>query len=221
MTPKPDRVATSDLIGALVAQAVPVRRSWPPLLRAAAWLALAWGVVAALAALHGTRPDLDVRLAQPAFCASLAATLLTGASAAIAAFTVILPDRSRRWLLLPVPAAVAWLATVGWGCLAHWVPLGPGVVEPHEAARCFATLLFSFVPLSALMFWMLRRAARLRPTAAVLAGSVAVAALTAAALSLLHPFDASAMVLMWNFGAATLVIATDAAIGRRLLRPAQ
>ena len=81
-----------------------------------------------------------------------------------------------------------------------------------------ATLLASSIPLSALMFFLLRHAARLRPTASVLSGALAVAALTAAALSLLHEFDASLMILAWNFGTALLVIALDAAIGRRMLR---
>ena len=75
------------------------------------------------------------------------------------------------------------------------------------------------MPLSAAMFWMLRRTARLHGRAAVLAGAVSAAALTCAAMSLLHRFDASAMVLAWNFGAAALVIAVDTALGRRLLRP--
>ena len=38
--------------------------------------------------------------------------------AAVAAFMVSLPDRSQRWLLLPVPTLVLWVGTVGYGCLA-------------------------------------------------------------------------------------------------------
>ncbi len=65
------------------------------------------------------------------------------------------------------------------------------------------------------MFWLLRQAARLRPRGLVMAAGLAVAALTATALSLLHRFDASVMILAWNLGAAALVMAIDSIVGRR------
>jgi hypothetical protein len=206
------------LIDALVADAQPIRRAAPPLRRALVWLALAASVIGLLAVLHGLRPDLPARLRQPAFCLSLGATLATGASAAVAAMLVSLPDRSRAWLLLPLPAALIWVGGIGYGCLCHWVPFDPGGVAGAELRRCAATVLASSVPLSALMLWLLRHAARLGGGPALLAGSLAVAALTAAALSLLHEFDASLMILAWNLGAALLVFTLDAAIGRRVLR---
>jgi len=91
-------------------------------------------------------------------------------------------------------------------------------VQLAELLRCTATLLASSVPLSALMFWLLRHAARLRPGPAVLAGALAVAALTATALSLLHEFDASLMIVAWNVGAALLVLAVNGLVGQRVLR---
>jgi hypothetical protein len=210
---------TEDLIELLVAGARPVRRARGPFARAGLWLALALGVIGGLALLHGPRPDLAARLAEPAFRVSLAAALLTGALAAVAAMLAGLPDRARAWLLLPVPAAALWVGGIGYGCLAHWVAFDPAGVQTGELLRCAGTLLASSIPLSALMFFLLRHAARLRPTASVLSGALAVAALTAAALSLLHEFDASLMILAWNFGTALLVVALDAAIGRRMLRP--
>jgi hypothetical protein len=209
---------TGALIERLVGAAAPVRRAWPPAARAALWLLAGVGVVGLLAVLHGARPDLAARLEQPAFCVGLAASVLTGALAAVAAMLVSLPDRSRWWLLLPLPAASLWVAGVGWGCLAHWVAFDPAGVQWRELLSCTATLLAASVPLSALMFFLLRHAARLRPAPALLSGALAVAALTAAALSLLHQFDASAMIVAWNLGAALLVLAIDAAIGRRVLR---
>jgi hypothetical protein len=209
---------TNALIERLVAEAAPVRRAWPPLARAALWLLLAAGLIALLASLHGPRADVSARLCDPAFCLSLFATLLTGALAAVAAMLVSLPDRSGKWMLLPLPAAAAWVGGIGWGCLAHWVAFDPSGVQWAELLRCAGTLLASSVPLSALMFLFVRHAAKLRPTPSLLAGALAVAALTAASLSLLHEFDASLMILAWNFGAALLVLALDTALGRRALR---
>lgn len=210
--------STSGLIERLVADGGPVRRAHAPVPRAALWLLLAAVVIGLLALLHGLRSDFSARLRDPAFCASFAAAVLTGALAAVAAMLVSLPDRSRLWLLLPLPAAVVWVGGIGYGCLAHWVPFDPAGVQRRELLRCAGTLLACSVPLSAVMFWLLRHTARLRPTPSLLAGALAVAALSAAALSLLHEFDASLMILAWNLGVALLVVAIDALVGRHVLR---
>jgi hypothetical protein len=47
-------------------------------------------------------------------------------------------------------------------------------------------------------------------------GSLAVAAMTATALCLLHPLDATAMILLWNFGVALLFVGAGGMAGPRL-----
>jgi hypothetical protein len=209
-------ITTPDLIEALAANATPVRRLRPPLARATGWLSLAAVILVLLAVSHGARPDLAQRLQQPMFVVSIAASLLTGVLAAIASFLVSLPDRSRGWLLLPLPALVVWISTIGYGCLTDWVDFDAGTLRMGEAARCFATLVLTSVPLSLLMFVMLRHAAPLRPMPVALTGSLAVAAVTASALSLFHEFDATVMILMWNLGAAALLVGLGALLGRKM-----
>jgi hypothetical protein len=209
-------IATPDLIEALAANATPVRRLRPPLARATLWLSIAAVLLVLLAVSHGARPDLAQRLQQPTFVVSILASLLTGILAAIASFLVSLPDRSRTWLLLPLPALVVWISTIGYGCLTDWVDVDAGSVRMGEAARCFATLVLTSVPLSLLMFVMLRRAAPLRPTPVALTGSLAVAAMTASALSLFHEFDATIMILLWNLGSAALLVGLGALLGRKM-----
>lgn len=209
---------TQDLIDTLVAGAGPVRRLRPPAWRAAGWLVVAVAVIGLLGLWHGPRADLAARLAQPWFVAGLLAAALTGVLAALAAFLLSVPDRARGWVLLPLPSAVAWLATVGIGCLTDWVRFQPGGFQWGDAASCFGLLLLASIPLSALLFWMLRHSASLRPTAAILSGGLAVAAFSSCALSLLHVFEASAMILLWNFGSAGLVLVADVVVGRTILR---
>src|SRR5437870_4815677 len=108
-----DVITTPELIDSLAASVTPVRRLRPPLVRATFWLLLAAFILVLLAISQGVRPDLAQRLQQPVFAVGLVASLLTGILAAIAAFVVSLPDRSRRWLVLPAPALVAWISTVG------------------------------------------------------------------------------------------------------------
>lgn len=210
-------IGTPDLIESLATTAAPIKRLRSPWARTGTWLALAIGLIGVLALLHGPRPDLAVRLHQSEFRVSVAASLLTGVLAALAALMATLPDRSRWWLLLPVPAAGLWMSSIGYGCLTDWVRLDMTGLHWGEAISCFVTLLVSSVPLSALMFWMMRHAARLRPRGPIICAGVAVAALTATALSVLHQFDASVMILMWNFGAVIAVIAVDAVVGRKVI----
>jgi len=49
-------------------------------------------------------------------------------------------------------------------------------------------------------------------------GSLAVAAITATALSLFHVFDASVMILMWNFGTAALFVGLAHVFGPKMFR---
>lgn len=211
-------IKTPDLIASLAANATPVRRLRPPVFRAACWLLLAAVILTLLAVSQGIRPDLVQRLRDPGFGASLAGSLLTGVLAAVAAFLLSLPDRSRLWLLLPVPALIVWLSNIGYQCLVDWIAIGPDGVGLGEAVRCFATLVLTSLPLSLAMLVMLRYAAPLRPTAVALTGSLSVAAITATALSLFHAIDATVMILMWNLGTAGLFVGLAGAFGRSMFR---
>ncbi len=210
-------ITTPELINSLVANATPVRRLRPPLVRAASWLLIAALVVILLAVSQGIRADLLERLRDPTFAIGVAATLLTGVLATISAFMVSLPDRSRFWPLLPAPAAIVWLSSIGYQCLTNWVSLAPGGITLGETARCFATLALTGLPLSLALVIMLRHAAPLRPGATALTGSLAVAAITATALSLFHKFDATVMILLWNFGTAALFVGLGALFSTRIL----
>jgi len=197
-------ITTPDLIESLVANAAPV-----------SWLLFAALMLALLAISHEVRPDLALRLRQPEFVIGIAASLATGVLAAIASFIASIPDRSRRWLLLPLPALVLWVSTIGYGCLVNWVSLSPSLPLGDEAG-CFALLVLTGVPLSLAMLIMLRHAALLAPTRVAISGGLAVAAVTATALSIFHEHDASAIILIWNFGTAVLLVALGGAFGRRM-----
>jgi hypothetical protein len=190
-----------------------VRRLRPPIVRAGCWLALGALVVALLAISQGIRPDMFAKLHDPDFDLGLAGALLTAILSAAASFMLSLPDRSRLWWLLPLPSLGLWLSTIGYQCLTHWISIVPGSIQLGETARCFATLVLTSLPLSLAMLLMLRYAAPLRPTAATLTGSLAVAAVTALALSLFHKMDATVMILMWNLGTAVLFVGLGSVFG--------
>jgi hypothetical protein len=211
-------VTTPELIDRLSASARPVRRLRPPLLRTALWLLLAGLVPLVLAVVHGARTDLVLRLHEPRFAAGLAGSLLTGILAAIAAFFLSLPDRSRLWLLLPAPALALWVVTIGYGCMTDWVGIGPDGVRLGSTLECFATLMIASLPSSAALLVMLRHTARLHPTMVGVMGGLATAGIAATALSVFHEIDATVMVLIWNLGAAALIVALGGILGRRIFR---
>jgi hypothetical protein len=208
---------TPDLIDALVETATPVRRLRPPIVRAGLWLAFAAIVLGLIAIAHGVRPDFSDRVRQLLFVLSMLGALATSVLAAVASFRLSLPDSSRWWTALPLPALALWVSTIGYGCLTDWVSMDPDGVHMGEAVRCFATLLMTSVPLSIAMLVMLRYAALLRPLEVSVTGGLAVAALTAFALSLFHDLDATVMILTWNLGAAALIAAVGSLFGRSML----
>ena len=211
-------IATPDLIESLSKNLKPVRRLRPPVTRATCWLLLAAVVVGLLAVSQGIRPDIATRIHDPSFATGMIGAILTGVLAAVAAFLVSLPDRSRLWLLLPAPAVVLWLTNIGYQCLADWVSIGPDGVSIGEATRCLATLVLTSLPLSLAMLVMLRYAAPLRPTAVTCMGSLSVAAITAMALSLLHSGDATLMIIMFNIGTAVMFVGLGGLFGRRMMQ---
>ena len=211
---------TSDLILSLATNAPPVKRLRPPLVRALGWLLLAAVIMGLMTLSHGLRPQFAERMHERIFAINMISSLLTGILATIATFFVSLPDRSHRWLLLPVPPLLIWLSTIGYQCFAGWVPVPPGAVTVEAASGCLATLVLTSLPLSLLMLAMLRYAALLRPTSVILMGSLAVSAITGTALSMFHPLDATAMILGWNLGTAVLFLAGAAVFSRKLERGA-
>ncbi|MDF2114028.1 DUF1109 domain-containing protein [Roseiarcaceae bacterium H3SJ34-1] len=211
-------IATPDLIESLSKNLKPIRRLRPPVTRAACWLLLASVVVGLLAVSQGFRPDLATRIYDPSFTAGIIGAILTGVLAAVAAFLVSLPDRSRLWLLLPAPAVALWLTNVGYQCLGDWVSFGTDGVLIGEATRCLATLVLTSLPLSLAMLVMLRYAAPLRPTAVTCMGSLSVAAITATALSLFHSGDATLMIIMFNIGTAVMFVGLGGLFGHRIMQ---
>jgi hypothetical protein len=210
-------ITTPELIRALAAQATPVRRLRPPAVRALLWLALAAIVIALLAQYHGLRPDLAERLGQASFLIQVSASLLTGVTSAVAAFQIGLPDRSRAWLLLPLPGMVLWISGIGYGCLTNWIAVAGGRPMLDESLRCLETIVLTSLPLSLALMMMLRRAGPLQPTLTAGVGALAVAALAATSLSLLHDIDATLLVIVWNFGTVALIVAAGGIAGRSLL----
>jgi hypothetical protein len=204
------------LIRGLAADLRPVRRLRPPLFRALAWFAVLLALAIGLAAFANLDAAWQRISAAPDLWLAVIGSTLTAILAAIAAFELSLPDAPRAWAALPLPAAVLWVAASGFGCLRVWVAPQSHVAVMSEARDCLMFIVFLSVPLSALLFVMLRRACPLYPGLTAAIGGLAVAAAAATLLNFFHPYDAAATDLVVHALAVALVVAANRMLGGRI-----
>ncbi|HMR34256.1 MAG TPA: DUF1109 domain-containing protein [Geminicoccaceae bacterium] len=204
------------VIDRLVAGCRPVRRLRPPLLRAAAWLAVAVGLVLVVSLLRGFRPNLAEQLARPDALLAFVSALLTGVTAAVATFQVSIPGRARGWAFLPVPALGLWLASLGWGCISDWVRLGPEGLAMGHSFECLGSILTTSLPLGLVLAVMVRHAGYVRPRTTALLGALSVSALASAGVTFFHDLDTALMVLIWHVGPVLAIALASWLFGERL-----
>ena len=207
-------ITTPQLIDSLAADAKPVRRLRPPLARAGLWLGVFVATVAAVTWAMGTWPLMIERLSLTRFAVEMAATLLTGIAAVVAAFYLSLPDRSRFWMVLPLPPLVLWLASSGYGCYENWLADGPQGWRLGRSSDCFIFILTVSIPVGVALYLGLRRALPLDPLRVMAVGGLGVAGLAAAALQFYHPFDVTIIDLAVHVTAVLIVVACVTLGGR-------
>jgi len=208
---------TERLISELVADARPVARVWPVAKRTAVTLGLSFVVLALVVWEHGLRPELPALLRDPRFVIAELASILTGIAATYACFRSALPD-SPRWLpALPLAPFAVWVALLGSGCLDEFLR-APDLMHLGTSFECLNTIVLSSIPPALIMVAMLRRVVPFHPAAVAAMGALGVSSLASAALSLFHPLDSAAMVLIWHLGTILLVVAGASLFSRPLLR---
>jgi hypothetical protein len=208
---------SEDLIKLLAANAPPVRRLASPMVRLALWLAASVAYAALIVALMGLRPDLSSRLVDTRFTLELGATFLTSVLAAAGAFCAGCPGRPIWERFVVLPALALWFLTLGEGCWRSFLHAGTQGLQFRLDFVCFPSIvLVSLVP-GALILVMIRQAAPIAPVTTAALAALAAGALGATALRLFHAQDASAMVLVWQFGSVAVLAGIGALTGRHIL----
>jgi hypothetical protein len=206
------------LIDALVADLRPVRPLMPPALRTLIWLMLVAAVAIGLAMFADVAAMWRRVGAIPDMWLAVLGSIATMATAAFAAFELSLPDRSRAWALLPLPAAALWVGASGLGCMRASVLPGTHVAGIGETRDCLLFIIGLSVPLSAALIVMLRRAYSLAPRLTAAMAGLASAGAAATLLNFFHPFDAAAADLAVHAVAVLIVVAAARAVGSRTLQ---
>jgi hypothetical protein len=208
-------------IAALTRDLRPVRRLRPPAQRAALWLVCVAVVGALGVSFLSTRASIDIfasRAADPKLALELAGTLATAILAGVSAFYLSLPDRPRRWILLPLPALGLWVGASGYSCWRHWLAFGPEGWQVGESAECFAWIVGGGAPLSLAMLLVLRRARPLAPVPVAAMAGLSVAATAAFLLQFFHPFDVTFLDLGLHAAGIVGVVLVAETAARRALR---
>ena len=208
---------TERLIEQLAAELEPVAPLRAPAQRALLWLVLVAATGAALILRYAHLDAALLRLAIPRIAIESCATGLTAIAAIIAAFQLSVPDRSARWVWLPVPPLLLWLAASGMGCLGNGLILHGADGLVGYRSHCFIFIVGLSVPLALLLFGMLRRAHPVNPVPVAVMGALGVAASAACLLEFFHPVDVTVMDLALHLAAVGAVILLGTALRRPLL----
>jgi hypothetical protein len=204
---------TEDLVQALARDLKPAPPLRQPAVRAASWFAAAAIYVALLVFGMGL-VDGDRAGAGTAYWPGQLAALVTSLLACAAAFASVIPGSNSRSPLLAAAGGAVWLAALATAPVpaAGWSAVSAAT---HEW-WCAAFMVAGGAPLLAVLAWMLRRGAPLRPatTAAFAALSVAALANVGACVSMPHPNNA--VTLVWHGGMIVALTICGAAGGRLL-----
>jgi len=212
----PQNAPHDRLIEGLASDLRPVQPLPSPGRRAVIWLGFVI-VAGLLLSLIADLPAFVQRfIASPDMWLAMLGSALTALLAAIAAFQLSLPDSSRAWAWLPLPALLLWIAASGLGCLRNFVLPGTYVPPLGETMECLAIIVALSLPFSLLMFAMLREAFSLLPGMTAAIAGLAVAAASATLLNLFHPFDAALIDLLVHAFAVALVVVVSRVYGARL-----
>jgi hypothetical protein len=207
---------TDEIIRQRAARATPVQPLPAPWRRAAAWVGASLAYVAGVCLLLWIWRDSLTPITDGRFVIEQVAALLTGITAAVAAFATTVPGYSRKVVWLPVLPLAVWMATIGQTCVHDWS------FSPHgwAIAAHWGCLVVTFVEgaVPALTIaWMLRRGAPLTPGETMVLGGLAAGGLAHVGARFVHPFDTGIVILVWHVGAVVAFCLLAQRISRRLL----
>lgn len=211
---------TEDLISQLSLGLTPVRRLPSPLAMLGLWCLFCVGIIGAALLISGLRADFAAWLMDGFDLYHLMSAALVALTAGYAAFQLALPDRDQRWALLPVPAVVGWLVTMGWGCLEDLARLGPEALNITISFPCLGFIIGLGLPMTFAIVYLTRHAALLRPVPVAALGGLSAAAFASLGLTLVHELNAAVMVLVWHGLAVLVVTCVGALTGPMLMQRA-
>ncbi|MBI3049971.1 MAG: DUF1109 family protein [Acidobacteria bacterium] len=189
-----------------------------PSRRAVAWTAAGAAYLFVLVAVVSPRDDLDARVRDPWFVLEQAAALVTGVTAALAAFASVVPGSRRGVVAWPVAAGAVWIALVAAGAVGELDRGAAASLLMQADWSCVWTVLAGASVPAAMMATMLRRGVPLTPHITAALGGLAAAGLGNLGICLFHAHSSSLVLLVWHCGTVVATAALAAAAGGHILR---
>ena len=208
---------TESLIDRLSGNAVPVRPLPDPWRRAMLWAVASLPYLVLIAFAFGFRTDLSTKIFEPRFVVEQLAALATGFTAAVAAFALVVPGRSKRYFLLPILPLTIWLGSVGFSCFQELSHSDVRSVTFHADWLCLPGIVLSGLLPGVLIVFMLWRGAPLFPYKSAALAGLAAAGLGDFGFRLFHPEDAGFIVLAWHMGTVLILTGLAASSGKYIL----
>jgi hypothetical protein len=206
-------MSTEELIGRLVHDARPVKRSSRPRVLFAKWSAIGLLYLSAGVLMIGTRDDLAKMWHESGFVIHTLIVFSVTVLAAIAAFKVSIPDRQQRFLVRSSAVALAaWLAWIVTALVT--------VSEPHAdyGWKCLRNIVVLAVPLGMLTYYMMSKAAPLRTGTAGWLAALSAAAAADLATRFICRNDHVLHALIWHFIPVLVLGCTGVVLGRAVFR---
>ena len=209
---------TDDLIERLGREATMVTPLPAPGVRTAVWLL--WGVLylVAVAAMIFTAISPGGAVLTPLYLLQQGAALVTGITAARAAFVSVVPGASNHTRLLPAISGAVWVASLLWGAVLNLQKFGSLGISGQTDWPCVISMTIGGVVLGVPMLMMLRRGAPLTPRTTAFLGGLAALSLANIEACLTRPHAFAMTVLLWHGFTVAIVVALFVLTGRRCLR---
>jgi hypothetical protein len=209
---------TDELIERLGREATLVTPLPAPGVRTTMWLV--WGViylVVVAAMISGVSMSPGGAVLTPLYLLQQGAALVTGITAARAAFVSVVPGASNRVRLLPVISGAVWAVSLLWGGVLDVQTSGTLGITSQTDWPCVVSMTIGGVVLMVPMLMMLRRGAPLTPHTTVFLGGLAALSLANIEACLTRPHAFAMTVLLWHGVTVAIAAALFAWIGRRCL----
>jgi hypothetical protein len=206
-------MSTEELIGRLVRDTRPVKRSSRPLVLFAKWSAIGLFYLAAGVLMIGARDDLANVWQESEFMVHTLIVFSVTVLAATGAFKVSIPDRQQRFLVrCSAIALTAWLAWIVSALVA--------ASEPHAGYgwKCLRNIVVLAVPLGVLTYYMISRAAPLRTGTAGWLAALSAAAAADLATRFICRNDHALHALIWHFIPILVLACSGLVLGRVVFR---
>jgi len=204
---------TDNLIDALsrdLKAVTPLPRPWIRTLR---WLGILIPYCAIAVMLLHFIGKLPSPVVDSQFLMEQSFAILTGITAAMAAFASTIPGQGRSYLAWPLIPLLGWLATLGEACFRN---TSGGISFQHNLL-CLPFIIILGTPPAIILWMMLRRGAPLTPSWTAALGALAAAGFGNFCVRFVHAEDVSLMLIVWHIGGIFLLTATTSAFGRFLL----